>query len=254
MRQRRTDVAEVDLPDLLGAEVADHLFGVLARELAAAFEPGPAAQADADVRTVGDLQGSLVAVEVAEDATRDAGEHGHRRVIGMNPDPDAGPLRDRGDLLDEIGVVLPDLFLRVRAAVGERLLPGLAVPESLPVRARQVEFPGIRTPDRRVAAAPDPIAHMSVRRIVNPRLSQVAKVLLVLLDLRVPPGEVQRDFRHVVHGRVADVPHGDARVRIALLDPHEAFGGTQIARRPDAHVLGADLLEEEQLLVRRRGG
>ena len=134
VRQRRADVAEVDLPDLRGAEVADHLLGVLAGELAAAFEPGAAAEADADVRAVGDLQGPLVAVEVAEDAARHAGEHGHRRVVGMDADPHAGLFGDRGHLLDEVGVVVPDLFLRELAAVGERLLPGLAVPDALLVR------------------------------------------------------------------------------------------------------------------------
>ena len=130
MRQRRADVAEVDLPDLLGAEVADHLFGILAGELLAALEPGAAAQADADVRAVGDLQRPLVAFEVAEDAARHAGQHGHRRIVGMDADAHARLFGDRRHLLDEVGVVLPDLFLGELAAVRERLLPDLAVPDA----------------------------------------------------------------------------------------------------------------------------
>jgi len=249
-RQGRADVAEVDLPDLPGAEVSDHLLRVLARESAAPLEPGPAAQADPDVRAVGDLQGAPVALEVAEDAARDAGQHRHRRVVGVDADPDSGLFRDGGHLLDEMGVVVPDLFFREDAAVRERLLPGLAAPEPLPVRARQVELPAVGSPGLRATAAPDPIAHVSVRRVADARLPEVAKILLVFLDLAVTPGEVQRDLGHVVDVAIADVPDGDPRVRKTFLDLHESFGGSHVARRPDADVFGADLVEEEQLLIR----
>src|SRR5437763_14924937 len=158
--ERRADVAEVDLPDLPGPEVADHLLRVLAREPPAALEPGPAAQADPDVRAVGDRQGTLVPVEGAEDAPRDAGEHRYRRVVRVDPDPDAGLLGDRRHPPDEVGVILPDLFRRELAPVGERLPPGPAAPDALLVRARQVELPGGGPPDLRAAAAPDPVAHV----------------------------------------------------------------------------------------------
>ena len=81
------------------------------------------------------------------------------------------------------------------------------------------------------AAAPDAVAHVRVGGVVDAGLAQVAKILLVLLDLLVAPGQVQRDLRHVVHAGVADVPHRDAGVGIALLDLQEAFGGAQVRRR-----------------------
>src|SRR5215472_16602388 len=82
--QGRTYVAEVDFPDLRGAEIADHLLGVLAGEGASTFEPGAAAQTDPDVRATGDLHGALVPFEIAEDAARYAGQDGNRRIVGMD--------------------------------------------------------------------------------------------------------------------------------------------------------------------------
>src|SRR4051812_43718731 len=105
MQIGRADVAKVDLPDLLGAEVPDHLFRVLAGELSPPLEPGAAAQADPDVRAVGDLESPLVPLEVAEDAPRDAGEHRNGRVVRMDPNPDTTLLGNRDDLLDEVGVI-----------------------------------------------------------------------------------------------------------------------------------------------------
>ena len=95
---------------------------------------------------------------------------------------------------------------------------------------------------------------MSVGRITDTCLPKVAKILLVLLDFRVPSGEVQCDFRHVMHIAVADVPHRDTGVRVAFLDLHEAFRGTQVWRRRHADIFGADLFEKEQLLVCWFGG
>src|SRR5439155_12142126 len=105
MRQRRTDVAEMNFPDLVGAEIANHLLRVLAGERLAAFEPRSAAEADSDVRAVRDLHRALIPVEVSEDAARHAGEHRHGRIVRMNADPNASLLRYRRHLLDEIGVV-----------------------------------------------------------------------------------------------------------------------------------------------------
>src|SRR5262245_4131957 len=79
-------------------------------------------------------------------------------------------------------------------------------------------------------------------------------MLLVLLDLLIAAWQVERDLRHVVHARVADVVDRDPAVGVALLDLHEAFGRTQFRCRGDADVLGTQLLEEQQLFVRRGRG
>src|SRR5207237_10935264 len=95
MRQRRADVAKMDLPDLPGAKEADHLLRVFAGELLAAFEPRSAAEADSHVRTVRDLHRWLVAFEGAEDAARHTGQHRHRRIVRVNADPYARLFRHR---------------------------------------------------------------------------------------------------------------------------------------------------------------
>ena len=101
------------------------------------------------------------------------------------------------------------------------------------------------------AARPDAVAHVRVGGVADAGLPEVAEVCSVLLDLLIAAREVQRDLGHVVHARVADVPHGDPGVRVALLDLHEALGGPEIRRRADAHIPGTELLEEKQLLVGR---
>src|SRR5262249_37770192 len=157
-------------------------------------EPGAAAEADAHVGAVGDFQGALVAGEVAEDAARDAGKDGDGRVVGVDPDPDADLLGDRDHLADEIGIVLPDLILGEHAAVGERLLPALARPGSSLVRARQVEFACGGASYLGTAAGPDAVAHVGVGCEVDVGRREIAEVLLVLLDLLVASGEVERDL------------------------------------------------------------
>ena len=90
--------------------MADGFGDVLAGALAP-FDPGADAEADADVRAVGDFKRLDLAIVVAEDAARDAGKFGHRRVIRVNSDSDTKLFGHWNNLLDEMRVVLPDLFL-----------------------------------------------------------------------------------------------------------------------------------------------
>src|SRR5439155_27107638 len=160
---------------------ADRFDHVLAH-LPATLHPGPAAEADADVGARGDLERPRVAVEVAEDRARDAGQLGHGRVVRVDSDPDAGLLGDGHDLADEIVVVLPELFLGELAAVTQRRLEHLAGPVPLgrlqPERARRRAASG-----RLALGAPDAVPHVRVGRVVDPGSGEVAQVLLVLLDL-----------------------------------------------------------------------
>ena len=64
---------------------------------------------------------------------------------------------------------------------------------------------------------------------------------------------VESDLRHIVDICVADVPYRDAGVRIALLDLQEAFRGPQVGGGTHTHVLGANLLQKEKLIVTRLG-
>jgi hypothetical protein len=90
---------------------------------------------------------------------------------------------------------------------------------------------------------------VGVGGVVDTRLAQVADVFLVFLDLLVAAGQIEGDLRHVVHVRVADVPYRDARIRIALLDLHEAFRGPQVGGGGYADVLSAHLLEKKQIII-----
>ena len=109
----------MDLPELIHlGEFASGVEDVLAG-VCAAFHPSPAAEADADVGAVGDLEGLHVTVERAEHVTRHAAEFRHRRVIGVDADPSAGLFGDGNDLLDEIFPVVPELFFRELATVRE---------------------------------------------------------------------------------------------------------------------------------------
>src|ERR1039458_419591 len=250
VRQRRADIAEVNLPDLVGAEVADHLLGILAGELLAALQPGAAAHADADIGTVGNFQRPFVAIEVAEDAARHAGQHGDRRIVGMDADAHARFVGNRRHLLDEVSEVLPDLFLGKYAPVGERLLPGLAVPYALLVGAGHVEFAAGGAADGGAPTAPDAVAHVGVGGVVDPRLAQIADVLFVLLHFLIAARQIERHLGHVVNAGIADVPHGDAGITVWNI------GNTSVHNMPEVtlNLPGRDQkVEEYKQYIRNLG-
>src|SRR4051794_13098910 len=120
MRNGAFDVAEVDFPELVhfgeGADGFENIFS----HFVAAFEPGSAAETDADIGAVGGFEGAEVAVEIAEDAARHASELGHRRIIGMNADADAEFFSHRYDLTDEVRVIFPQFLFAEFSAMGER--------------------------------------------------------------------------------------------------------------------------------------
>src|SRR6185369_4579333 len=63
VRYRRADVAEVNLPELVHFGEGAGSFKDIPAHLLAAFHPGPRAETDADVGTIGDLQSADVAIE-----------------------------------------------------------------------------------------------------------------------------------------------------------------------------------------------
>src|ERR1700733_11206015 len=122
VRQRRADIAEMDLPDLFRAEIADHLRRVLMHERRATLVPASATETDTDVGTVGDLHGSFIAFEIGEDTAWNPGQYGLRWIIGVDSYAHAVFFRHRRNLLDEVCVVLPNLFFRKYAPMGKRLI------------------------------------------------------------------------------------------------------------------------------------
>ena len=156
----------------------------------------------------------------------------------MNADADAQLFGHRHHLLDEVGVVLPQLFLGELAAVGQRRFEDLAGPVALgrfqPEGARRRAAAG-----RFALGTPDAVAHVGVGRVEDPGLGQIAQVLLVLLDLLVAARQVQRDLRHVVDVRVADVRDFQAGRLPRVAWTGEGLVGA--ARGRDADVLDAEL-------------
>src|SRR5262249_55200346 len=141
------------------------------------LHPRAAAQAHADIGAVRDLERLHVAVKCAEDMTRDAAEFRNRRVIGMDADSGTLLFGGRNHLLDEVGVVFPQLLLREAAAMRQRSFEYLVGPVSLrgllTERARRCSatrsFP---------LRAPDTVAHVSVGRVVDARFAEVTQKLL----------------------------------------------------------------------------
>src|ERR1700677_2394703 len=136
----------------------------------------------------------------------------------MNPDADTVLFSNRRYLFNEVGIVLPNLFLGKHPSMRKWLIKLLVAPNAHLVGTRHVEFPGCGATDSRSTAAPYAVAHMGVGGVVNAGLAQVANVLFVFLDLLVAAGKIECDLRHIVHAYVADVPDRDPGIRIALLD------------------------------------
>ena len=112
VRKRRADIPEVNLPNLFGAEIANHFFGTFVGELGTAFQPRAATEANSDVWAIGDLQGSFITFEVGEDAAWNASQYGLRGIIRMDADAHIRLFGYWNNLFDEVGVVVPNFLLR----------------------------------------------------------------------------------------------------------------------------------------------
>ena len=246
VRNGRAHVAEVDFPELSHfRECPDRIDDVLAHVLAP-LHPRAATETDADVRAAGDFKRAHVAVEVAEDATRDASELGHRGVVRMDSDTDAQLFGHGRRLPDEVRVVLPQFFLREFATVSQGRLEHLVAPVAL--GRLQAEGAGGRAAARDFPLrAPDPVPHVRIRRVQNPGSPEIAQVLLVLFDLPIAAGEVQRDLGHVVNVRVSDVRNLQPGGFDALLETGECFISAAPGRNAD--ILDANLPGEYQILL-----
>ena len=127
-------------------------------------------------------------------------------------------------------------------------------PNSRPVGAAHVQLARVAAARLGPPARPDPVAHVGISGVIDSRLSQVPEVVLVLLDLLVAPRQVQRHLRHVVQnaagaGAAADVVHLDAGRLVSLAHAGEAFGIGVFRRRRKAHVLHADLVQKQQVVI-----
>ena len=124
----------MDLEELLAlGEVPYRPRHIDAHALLTTLQPAADAQADADVGAVGDVHGSLVACEVAENTSWDPAQRINGWIIGVNTYEDPRFLGHGSDPPDHVFVVLPQLVLRVLAAVGQLPLELLAAPPPLGV-------------------------------------------------------------------------------------------------------------------------
>src|ERR1022692_1783021 len=87
-------------------------------------------------------------------------------------------LRHRRHLFDEVGEVLPDLFIAELAPVRQRLRPRFPIPHSGLIGAGHVELPRRGAAYHGATARPDAVAHVRIGRIVDTGLAEVANILL----------------------------------------------------------------------------
>ena len=253
MGQGLVHVTVVDLEDLaLFAEMAQRFLHALAHQ-GSALEPAADTEAEAHVRAVGDFHGAVVAVETAEDASRNAAELRLGRIVRMYADADARFFGDGRYLADEMGEIVPDLVLAVHPPVGQRHPEQPAAPVAF------FRFGKIETPGRGAASgglplrAPDPVPHVGVRRIGDARPSEVADVALVLFHLRVPVRQVEHDGVLVVDVAVAESVDLYAGFLVDLPPAHEIVVVGVLAVRPETDVFDAQLPGELKVLPRGFG-
>ena len=118
----------------------------------------------------------------------------------------------------------------------------------------EVESPGRRTAAGRFPLrAPDPVPHVSVRRIGNAGPAEIAYVPLVLFHLRVPVRQVEYDGVLVVHVAVPETVDLYAGFLVDLPAAHEIVVVGVFAVRPEADVFDTQLPGELQVLLRGFG-
>jgi hypothetical protein len=83
---------------------------------------------------------------------------------------------------------------------------------------------------------------------VDAGLPEIAEIVFVLLDLLIPPGQIERDLLHVMNAGISDVVDRDAGIGVPLLNFDKALCRAHVRRRAYAHVAHAELLQEEQLV------
>ena len=198
---------------------------------------------------VGDFERFFVALEGAEDAAGNAGEHGDGRVIGVDADADIVFHGDRGDAADEVFVVVPEFGFGVDAAVGEGPLEDLAGPEAFAAFGHVVATGGGGTAGGFAVGMPDAVAHVGVGDVLDIGLAAVLQVLLVGFDAGVAAGEVEDDLLLVAVAVVADVPDAEAGRFDAGFDAEEVFDVVVFAVDGDGGVANADLIGELEVFV-----
>src|SRR5438128_6303159 len=132
-------VTEMDFPEFAHLGEGSRSFKNILAGALAALHPCSAAETDSDIWRVGNLESPHVSVERAEDVSRDAAQFRNRRIIGMDSDTHSCFLGNRGNLTDEVCVVVPEFLFRILASMCKRALVDLAVPGAL--RGGQVERP-----------------------------------------------------------------------------------------------------------------
>ncbi len=154
--------------------------------------------------TVGHLQGAAVALKAAKETAGDAAQIIDRRVIGMDADVDAGILGYRHHALHKVGIVIPELLLRVAPAVGQRHKPALVDPPALLGILQMKGAPLGASAHLFAAGAPNTIGHMGIGRVMDARRAQVAYVLEIGGDLFLTSRQAQRHLLHVVAAMVME--------------------------------------------------
>ena len=206
------DIAEMDFVDFaLAAKFLNRFEDAFAHQ-GATLEPAADAEANANVGAVGNVEGALIAVVVAEDAAGDTREFGLRGIVGVEADFNPGFFGNRHNFLDKTLIVRPNFFFGITTTVAE----WFGVVGAIPVAARrfaEVEGAGAGSAAGLFTfAAPNAVCHVGIGGIGDTRLAQVAQVLLVLGDFGIAVWQVEGNSVHVVYRAIAKTVDGEAVV------------------------------------------
>src|SRR4030095_9008567 len=113
---------------------------------------------------------------VSKDASRHSAQFWHWRVIWVDANADAQLFGHGNHLLDEVGIVLPELLLAVLAAVGQRPFKHFVCPVTL--CRGQVESASRSVTSRRLPLrTPDAVAHVRAGRNEKISFVKITRIL-----------------------------------------------------------------------------
>ena len=121
----------------------------------------------------------------------------------MDADIDACFFGDGGDLMNHVGVVVPQLVFGIDAAMGEVTFIDGAGPVAFGIF--DVEHAGVHTTAAwHMPCAPDAVAHVGVGVVFDAGRAQIANELFEFFDFGVTTRQIEGHFGGIVHAEVGN--------------------------------------------------
>ncbi len=167
----------------------------------------------------------------------------------MDADKDACFFGDGGDLMNHVGVIVPQFVFGIDAAMGEVTFVDGAGPVAFGVF--DVEHAGAHaTTTWYMAGAPDAVAHVGVSVVFDAGGTEIANESLELFDFGVTTGQIEGHFRGIVHAEVGNTVNFEPVVTKSFDQPFVKVEGVQFGVIDAYHgPLDAELLVILQIFV-----